>query len=213
MDGTLVDSEKVWQAALDELAERHGARLSDETRLAMLGTTTSDAMRILYADIEQPWQDHDEGGRWLEDRVMALFAGGVMWRPGALELLVAVKAAGIKTALVTATARHITEAMLDTMGRDNFDIVITDDDVTNGKPNPEPYECAAAALDVQTDHCVAIEDSPTGCAAALAAGCAVLAVPAEVDLSHLTAVTHARSLLDVDVAFLRRLIRETSAGR
>jgi HAD superfamily hydrolase (TIGR01509 family) len=213
MDGTLVDSEKVWQAALGELAERHGARLSDETRRAMLGTTTPVAMKILYDEIDQPWQDHEAGGRWLEDRVMAMFAGGVMWRPGARELLLAVKAAGIKTALVTATVRHITEAMLDTLGRENFDVVITDDDVTLGKPNPEPYECAAAALGVPTDHCVAIEDSPTGCAAALAAGCAVLAVPAEVDLSHLTAVTHARSLVDIDVAFLRRLIRDTTAGR
>ena len=54
--------------------------------------------------------------------------------------------------------------------------------------------------------CVAIEDSPTGVASALAAGAAVLAVPAEVDLSTLTGVTLVDSLADVDVGFLTRLV-------
>ncbi len=206
MDGTLVDSEKVWQAGLEDLAEHHGVTLSVAARTAMLGTRTDDAMEIFYADIDQTWQDHAAGGRWLEARVMTLFGGGIAWRPGAQELLAAVRAAGIRTALVTATARHITEVMLDAMGREYFDVVITDDDVVNGKPNPDPYQTAAAALGVPTGLCVAIEDSPTGCASALAAGCAVIAVPAEVDLSHLDAVTHVRSLTDVDVPFLQKLI-------
>jgi HAD superfamily hydrolase (TIGR01509 family) len=212
MDGTLVDSEKVWQAALGDLAGSHGATLSPGARRALIGATTSDSMDILYADIAQPWHDHDAGGRWLEARVMTLLADGVVWRPGARDLLVAVRAAGIKTALVTATARHVTEAMLESIGRANFDLVVTDDDVVNGKPHPEPYRHAAATLGVQPANCVAIEDSPAGCASALAAGCAVLAVPAEVDLSRLTSVTHARSLTEVDVAFLRRLILQRAGG-
>jgi HAD superfamily hydrolase (TIGR01509 family) len=206
MDGTLVDSEKTWQAALADLARHHGTALSAETLRAMLGATTADAMTIFYAAIDQPESDHVAGGDWLEARVKALFAGGLAWQPGARELLAGVRAAGLKTALVTATARHITEVMLDTIGRANFDVVITDDDVVNGKPHPDPYEAAARALGVTTAECVAIEDSPAGCASAVAAGCAVLAVPAEVDLSHLTAVTHAWSLTGVDVAFLRRMV-------
>jgi HAD superfamily hydrolase (TIGR01509 family) len=206
MDGTLVDSEKVWQGALVDLATVHGAVLTPGGRRAMLGTRTDEAMKIFYADIDQPWHDHDAGGRWVEERVMTLFGGGVPWRPGARELLAAVRAAGIKTALVTATARHITEVMLDTMGREYFDVVITDDDVVNGKPNPDPYQAAALALGVLTANCVAIEDSPTGCASALAAGCTVLAVPAEIDLSYLTTVTHMPSLAVIDVAFLRAML-------
>jgi HAD superfamily hydrolase (TIGR01509 family) len=212
MDGTLVDSEKVWQRALTDLAASHGATISDKALNALIGTTTAESMEILYNDIGQSWQDHEAGGRWLEERVMALFAEGVRWRPGARELLLSVRAAGIKTALVTATPRHITEAMLDTIGRENFDVVVTDDDVANGKPHPEPYAHASAVLAVPPSHCVAIEDSPTGCASALAAGCAVLAVPAEVDLSHLMAVTHARSLTEVSVAFLRQLIAQRSGA-
>jgi HAD superfamily hydrolase (TIGR01509 family) len=205
MDGTLVDSEKVWQAALADLAREHDATLSSAALAALIGTTTPDAMKIVYADIAQPWHDHDAGGRWLEERAMILLTGGVGWRPGARELLASVRVAGIKTALVTATARHITESMLDTIGRANFDVIVTGDDVTMGKPHPEPYQRAASALGVRPRDCVAIEDSPAGAASAVAAGCVVLGVPAEVELSHLSSVTLARSLTEVDVAFLRRL--------
>lgn len=212
MDGTLVDSEPIWQAALCDLAAVHGGTLSSAARRALVGTTTSESMEILYRDIGQPWHDHEAGGRWLERHALRLFAGGVTWRPGARELLAAVRAAGLRTALVTATIRPITEAMLDTMGRSHFDVVVTDDDVENGKPDPEPYARAAAALGVPPSRCVAIEDSPVGCASAVAAGCAVLAVHDEVDLSGTSASAHVRSLDGIDVAFLRALRRRYSAG-
>ena len=61
MDGTLVDSEKVWQAALDELAARHGATLSPAAAWAMLGTTTREAMEILY-------DRHRPAGSWTTTR-------------------------------------------------------------------------------------------------------------------------------------------------
>ena len=54
---------------------------------------------------------------------------------------------------------------------------MTGDEVTRGKPHPEPYLLAAERLGVDPRHCVAIEDSPTGVRSALAAGCRVLGVP------------------------------------
>ena len=81
-----------------------------------------------------------------------------------------------------------------------------DDDVIFGKPDPEPYATAAAALGVATGDCVAIEDSPTGVASARAAGCVVVAVPAEVDLSGIAGVTHVTSLTRVSVETLRALV-------
>jgi beta-phosphoglucomutase-like phosphatase (HAD superfamily) len=83
MDGTLVDSEKTWQIALSDLAADHGGTLSDGARRALLGATTEDSMKIVYADLQQPWRDHEAGGRWLEARVMELFRLGLDWRPGA----------------------------------------------------------------------------------------------------------------------------------
>ena len=135
-----------------------------------------------------------------------LFAAGLVWRPGAAELLTRLDAAGVPMALVTATRRHLVVVALDTIGRGHFRAVVTGDEVDQTKPHPLPYLTAAALLGVDVRRCVAIEDSPTGVASALAAGAAVLAVPAEVDLSTLTGVTLVDSLADVDVGFLTRLV-------
>ncbi|HKD97724.1 MAG TPA: HAD family phosphatase [Micromonosporaceae bacterium] len=206
MDGTLVDSEKTWTLALDELAARYGGTLSREARVAMVGTTTDETMAILHTDLGQPWRDPDEGAHWLDNRVKQLFATDLSFLPGAQELLRGVRAAGIPTALVTATAGHIVEVMLGVIGRENFDVIVTDDEVTYGKPHPEPYATAAAILGTEPARCVAIEDSPNGIASARAAGCVVVGVPAEVDLRHVPGITLVRSLADVDVAMLRRLV-------
>lgn len=206
MDGTLVDSEKVWQVALDELAADLGGRLSLAARLSMIGMTTPEAIEILHRDLGLTGRSVAEDGQALESRMMSLVESGLVFRPGAYELLSAVRAAGVRTALVTATVRRIVEVMLDTIGRHNFDVVVTHDDVANGKPHPEPYASAAAALGVDPRDCVAIEDSITGATSALAAGCAVMAVPSEIDLSPLRGVTHVDSLMAVDVALLRQLV-------
>jgi HAD superfamily hydrolase (TIGR01509 family) len=206
MDGTLVDSEKLWQRALEELAATLGAELPRALRESMVGATTPQAIASLYDAIGQPWRNVADGARWLDDRVMTLFKEGMTWRPGAQRLLAAVRGERVPTALVTATERPLVEVILGTIGRENFDVIVTDDDVTLGKPHPEPYASAAAALGVPTANCVAIEDSPTGVASALAAGCVVVAVPAEVDLSHVAGVTHVASLTTVDVAFLREAV-------
>ena len=129
-----------------------------------------------------------------------------MWRPGAAELLDRLRLAGIPMALVTATRRHLAEVALETIGPANFGAVVCGDDVDETKPHPMPYLTAAALLGVDVRHCVAIEDSPNGVASALASGAVVLAVPCEVDLSHLTGVTHVDSLATVDLDYLDRLV-------
>src|SRR5689334_21166549 len=121
MDGTLVDSEKVWDIALRELAVRAGATLSDEARLAMVGGSMSSSMQIFRADVGQPDRPEQPDVEWLTSRVLDLFRDGLVWRPGAAELLRAVKAGGTPTALVTSTGRQLVEAALDTLGRANFD--------------------------------------------------------------------------------------------
>ncbi len=206
MDGTLVDSEKVWQVALDELAAELGGQMSAAARQAMIGATTPRAMQILHDDLGLTGRDVYADGDQLEDRMMTLCGARLAFRPGALELLSEIRAAGIPTALVTATVRRIVDVMLETIGRHRFDAVVTHNDVVNGKPDPEPYLAAAAALGVDPADCVAIEDSPTGAASAAGAGCVVLAVPSELDLSHLRGVTHVASLADVDVEYLRAAV-------
>jgi HAD superfamily hydrolase (TIGR01509 family) len=206
MDGTLVDSEKVWDIALHELANHAGGQLSPATRRAMIGSNMSRTMRLLREDLGQPDRDEAADAAWLTDRVFQLFGEGLVWRPGALELLLGVRAAGLPTALVTSTGRTLVEVALDTLGRENFDVVVCGDEVRMPKPDPEPYRTAAELLGVPIGACVAIEDSPTGMASAVAAGAAVLAVPAELELPETDGVHLRESLEGVDLAYLATLL-------
>ncbi|HEY7271729.1 MAG TPA: HAD family phosphatase [Actinoplanes sp.] len=206
MDGTLVDSEKVWDIALGELAARAGGTLSLSARRAMIGSNMRESMRILRDDLNQPDRPEAPDVAWLNHRVFALFAEGLVWRPGALELLLAVRAAGIPTALVTSTGRRLVEVALDTLGREKFDAVVCGDEVRMPKPDPEPYRTAARLLGVRIEDCVAIEDSPTGVASAVASGAAVLAVPAELELPETDGVHLLTTLEGIDPDYLAGLL-------
>jgi len=208
MDGTLIDSEKMWEVGLRELAANLGGSLSDAARAEMIGTSTAESMRILHDDLGLIGRDVMESGDWLDTRVMELFADGLEWRPGARELVATVRAAGLPTALVTATRRALVDAALLTLGRHNFDVVVCGDEVERAKPDPMPYLLAATTLGVDPRACVAIEDSPTGVLSALAAGCIVVAVPHEVPFGDLDGFHVVSSLLDADVPLLRSLVRD-----
>jgi HAD superfamily hydrolase (TIGR01509 family) len=207
MDGTLVDSEKVWTVALNELAAHLGGALSAAARVAMVGTSMAESMAILHDDLGRPSHAVPGSVTWLENRMKELFAAGLSWRPGAHELLDEVYAADIPLALVTATGRQLVDVALATIGAHYFDAVVVGDEVAHVKPHPEPYATAArlvGAADIR--RCVAIEDSPTGVASARAAGCTVLAVPSEVRLPDVDGVTVVGSLADIDLAYLRKLV-------
>lgn len=212
MDGTLVDSEKLWDVALQELAREYGGDLSADARRSIIGTAMAESMRILHDDLGQPERDPEISTAWINARILELFRGGLPWRPGAFELLHAVRAAGIPTALVTSSPRALVEIALDTLGRDTFDVVVAGDEVVAAKPHPEPYLTAARLLGVPIERCVAIEDSPTGVASALASGAAVLAVPAEVPLPARTGVHQVESLTGVDLEVLAALLADRAVA-
>ena len=205
MDGTLLDSEKLWTIALDELAAALGGQLSEAGRAAMVGSNLADSIEIIAADL-QVSVDPIWAGRYLTDRTAEQFAGGLEWRPGAQELLQAVAAAGIPAALVTSTHRRLTEIALETLGRQYFAATVCGDEVAHPKPAPHPYLRAAQLLGVDPVRSLAIEDSPLGIAAAEAAGCAVLAVPSEVAISPAPSRTLRPSLLGLTPQDLADLV-------
>ncbi|SCF22236.1 haloacid dehalogenase superfamily, subfamily IA, variant 3 with third motif having DD or ED [Micromonospora mirobrigensis] len=211
MDGTLVDSEKLWDVALQELAATYGGTLSAAARRAIVGTSMAASMRIVHDDLGQPERDPQASAAWINERILELFRTGLAWRPGASALLRAVRAAGIPTALVTSSGRPLVEVALDTLGRDSFDAVVCGDEVDAAKPHPEPYLTAARLLGVPIGRCVAIEDSPTGVASALAAGAAVLAVPLEVPIPAADGVHQLESLTAADLELLAALLGEPPA--
>lgn len=212
MDGTLVDSEKVWSVGLDDLARHYGGTISPGARAAMVGTSMVESMRILHGDIGQPGRPLDQSMRLLTDRVKELFAEGLVWRPGARELVEAVRAAGLPTALVTATVREVLEVALGSIGAHLFDAVVAGDDVERTKPDPLPYLTAARRVGADPARCVAVEDSPNGVLSALRAGCAVVAVPCDVEVPHGPRIMVRSSLVGVDVVTLRRWVRDCRAA-
>jgi len=205
MDGTLLDSEKVWDVALDDLAHYLGGELSDAARRRMVGSSLARSIAIMHHDLGID-ADPESSGAYLTDRTAELFRTSLVWKPGARELLVAVHDAGLPAALVTSTHRRLTEIALDTIGRQYFAATVCGDEVPHPKPAPDPYLRAAELLDVRAADCVAIEDSPLGIAAAESAGCAVLAVPSEVPLEPAPSHTVVPSLEDITIADLAALV-------
>jgi HAD superfamily hydrolase (TIGR01509 family) len=213
MDGTLVDSERLWDIGLQELAAQYGGTLSEAARLAMVGTDMAVSMEILHTDLGQPWRDPAVSAAWVDRRVGELFLTDLKWRPGALALVTAVRAAAVPAALVTSTRRAVVEIALETLGRDTFDVVVCGDEVAATKPDPEPYLTAARLLDVPISRCVAIEDSPAGVASALAAGAAVLAVPHAVPIDPADGVRLLKTLTEVDLDLLSGLLSPLDLSR
>jgi HAD superfamily hydrolase (TIGR01509 family) len=207
LDGTLVDSEPVWDEALRRLARELGGELSLPARRATVGTNVPVSVEIVRVDVGRPDADPVLLAQRLVADVRERLAAGLRWRPGARELLDAVRAAGIPTALVTNTERELVRIAFGPLVDELFDASVCGDEVCRSKPDPEPYLTAAALLGVDPARAVAIEDSPTGTASAEAAGCPVLVVPAEVPVPPGPRRTFAASLVDVGVTDLVRLVR------
>ena len=204
MDGTLVDTEPYWIAAETDLVAEHGGRWTHEDGLAMVGNPllVSGEILVRRSGIDlTPAQVVDA----LLGRMVVRVRESAPFRPGAKELLLACVEAGIPTALVTMSWTSLSDAFLESLPAGTFDVVVTGDQVEHGKPHPEAYLRAAAALGVEPSRCVAIEDSVPGVASAEAAGCRVLAMPLHVPVPPKAGRSRLPGFEGVDVAMLGRL--------
>ncbi|MDF0530529.1 HAD family phosphatase [Tsukamurella sp. 8F] len=205
MDGTLLDSEKLWDIAVEELAADLGAEMTPELRLSTLGNATGDALRKIFAaagNVEPSPADLAARDAWLSGRVIELFEDGIPWMDGARDALELVAGLDIPMVLVTNTVRDITEHALGTLGRDRFAATVCGDEVPAAKPAPDPYLLGAELADAEPGRALAFEDSPTGSRAALAAGCTVVTVGPEPVVPG-TEARHRTTLAGLAVADLR----------
>jgi HAD superfamily hydrolase (TIGR01509 family) len=205
MDGTLLDSEKLWDLALEDTARWLGGELSEAARQAMVGSNMAVSIVILHGDLDIE-ANPEASAAYLTQRTAEHFARPIPWRTGAQDLVRAVHDAAIPAALVTSTHRHLADLALRTIGAENFAAVICGDEVDHPKPDPEPYLRAAHMLGVDPRACVAIEDSLTGLASAEAAGCRVIAVPCEIAIPYSPRRTRWESLQGRTVEDLRQLV-------
>jgi HAD superfamily hydrolase (TIGR01509 family) len=213
MDGTLVDSEKLWDVSLAALYEELGGRLTPAVRASMVGGSAEDTMRTVYTDLglEPDPAAMTESIGWLHDYTAKLFDEGLPWCDGAHELLEALAAEGTPMALVTNTQRALTERALNSIGHHYFSATVCADEVARGKPAPDAYLRAATLLNLSPSACLAIEDSVTGTAAAEGAGCPVLVVPNDVAVPRGPRRRQISSLAGVTVDDLYRIFAELTS--
>jgi len=185
MDGTLVDTEPYWIDTEFELADKYGGTWSEAHALELVGNDLVVSGRYIrehmFAGTDVDLEP-SEIVEFLLDGVVAKVERSVPWRPGAVELLTDLREAGVRCGLVTMSYRRFVAPILATLPPDTFDVIVTGDTVSQGKPHPEPYLKAAAGLGVDPADCLAIEDSNTGARSAESAGCTVLCVPNHVPL-------------------------------
>jgi len=181
MDGTLVDTEPYWMECEFALAEKYGGTWSQENALAVVGGALIDSATYMQKHMgidRSPLQIVEE----LLDGVVVLVEQEVPWRPGARELLLALRAEQVPCALVTMSWRRFVEPVVRALPEGSFDALVCGDEVTHGKPHPEAYLRAAEMVGFAPEETLAIEDSPTGATSAEAAGCQVLVVPSHLDV-------------------------------
>lgn len=203
-DGTLVDTEPYWIAEEFALVESFGARWSHEDALELVGNDLLASGRSIVARTGIPLTAAEVVDRLL-DGVVRHMATAVPWRPGARELLAALRLHGVPCGLVTMSYTRLVAPVLAALPEGTFACVVTGDAVTRGKPHPEPYVTGARLLGLDPRDCVAIEDSNTGVASALAAGCRTLAVQNHVVVEDRPGLHRAASLADLDPGALHSL--------
>ncbi|MFE0422665.1 HAD family hydrolase [Streptomyces sp. NPDC058953] len=204
MDGTLVDTEGFWWDAEVRVFAELGHQLDDAWREVVVGGPMTRSagylIEVTGARITLP----ELTGR-LNDAFEKRISEGVPLMPGAERLLTALTAAGLPTALVSASHRRIIDRVLDSLPHD-FALSVAGDEVPRTKPHPDPYLIAAQGLGVTPDRCAVIEDTATGVASAEAAGCRVVAVPSVAPIAPARGRIVVESLETVDLPFLRALM-------
>lgn len=188
MDGLMIDSERVSIACWNEAALTLEIALPEGFFLHMVGLGERDCLQLLHKHV-------DDGARVdaLLAHCHALYDArthdGLPLRPGILELLELLNERGVPRAVATSTRQPRASRKLAASGLlDYFDAVVTSSDVQHPKPAPDIYLLAAQRLGIDPARCLALEDSPTGTRAALAAGVTVIQVP---DLVHPDAAVRA----------------------
>lgn len=207
MDGLLVDTERTWFAVETEVMAGLGAPWGHQHQAALVGGPLEhSAQYMLDISGRTDVSVQDMARLLLDGMVTSLRRGPVEWMPGAQRLLTAVGAAGMPRALVSSSARVLVDAVLDAVGREDFDVTVSGDDVVRTKPYPDPYLLAANLLGVDAGACVAIEDSRPGATSARAAGCLTIVVPSVTPVPDDVADLQVNTLEDVDLSVLGLLM-------
>ena len=193
MDGTLLDTEKLYLRFWLEAANRMGYPMKEEHALAIRATAASVAEPRLKRLVCPEFDYH--GVRALRRRIMEEYVDihGIDPKPGMIETLRAIRERGLRIGLATATPEPRARKYLRMVGAEQyFDAVTCADMVEHGKPAPDIYLLACARTGVRPSEALAVEDAPSGIRSAHAAGMRAVLIPdRDVPGEEITALCHA----------------------
>jgi HAD superfamily hydrolase (TIGR01509 family) len=177
MDGVVLDTEALYRTAILAACAEQGQAMPDHVHLSLIGASAEDSDVLLRTHFGDRL-DLERFHVTCTARFNVLCQPAVALRPGTRQILDYLRLRGIPRAIATSTVRPLAEAQLSAARvLDCFDVLVTRSDVINGKPHPEPFLKAAAALGVRPERCLALEDSYNGIRSAAAAGMTTIMVP------------------------------------
>ena len=178
VDGTLLDTERIYMRAWKDAAAELGYVITDELLRKTRAVNTKDAAKIFEAEIGNGFSY--EKTRPVRVRIAEeiIKRESPILKPGVTELLTFLKEKGIRLSVASSTHLKGTKEHLSESGiLDPFEVVVGGDMVTRGKPNPDIFLKAAELLGLAPEECIVVEDSPAGIRAAFSAGMKAVLVP------------------------------------
>jgi HAD superfamily hydrolase (TIGR01509 family) len=177
MDGLMFNTEDIYTLVGEELLRRRGHKFTSEIKSMLMGLQPQASLELVIElfHLNDTWQSMAaESNRLFLD----LLDGQLAMMPGLKELLDALEQAGIPKAIGTSSARELVTACLQPFDLERrFNFILTAEDISRSKPDPQIYLTAARHFAVSPAEVLVLEDSHNGCKAAAAAGAFVVAVP------------------------------------
>ena len=184
MDGVLIDAKDWHYQALNSALDLFGYRIGEDEHLSRFdGLPTKAKLAILTNERGLPLHLHSTINMVKQERTLRLAAIHCYPKPNLLTIMNYLKTSGFKIGLATNSIRLTTETMMRYAGLlDYFDLVLTNEDVTRPKPDPEIYSTAVNFFELRPDEVLVFEDNHHGIQAAKSAGCVVFEVISPDDL-------------------------------
>nr|WP_304412404.1 HAD-IA family hydrolase [Nocardia sp. 348MFTsu5.1] len=176
MDGVLIDSEPIWEQVRRDVVAEYGGRWLPEAQTALMGMSTPEWAAYLSADLGVG-RPPAEVAQIVIDHMVARYEEHLPVLPGADEA-VRTCADRWRLGLASSSPRRLIDAVLHSAGwTELFEVTVSTEDLDRGKPAPDVYLHAVAALGAEPTACAAIEDSSNGMRSATAAGLVLIAAP------------------------------------
>lgn len=177
MDGLMLNTEDLYEQVGQILMQRRGKTYREEVRNKMIGHPAAQALGVLIEEegMSESWQELQ---RETDEIFETILPTQLATMHGLIDLLDYLDELGMRRCVATSSTQSFARKALNLVGMlDRVDFVITAEDVSHGKPNPEIYLAAAQKMSVDVENMLVLEDSATGTLAGVSAGAYVVSVP------------------------------------